>query len=296
MANFYQQISSGINNRQEQLRKLQLEQDALAKKKAMEGQRQNILQQYFQPAVPERQEMETVENPLARIMAEPKPQMEMSPVEGQQSWSPERAPQSPLMVAEQQMKTIPGKEAVFDPRGAMGALFGIGDMETAKSISDIEYKQNLMNGGQEKFNMTGRLIKLPDGSIVERRNSNRGGYQDVPISGELVGQLQKVDLGGVQQLVNPYTGQVIQEADVTSTPYQEFQSSPDRQAELAGAVEQAKVEAKSAAERSDEERKKTTGVDDQIRLVDQMRQSTLSLKRLVAAPMIQHTRTQSSLL
>ena len=270
MQNFYQQISSGINNRQEQLRQLQLQKEAMAKQKAMEGQRQNILQQYFQPAVPERQEMETVENPLARIMAEPKPQMEMSPVDGQQSWAPERAPQSPLMVADQQMKTIPGKEAVFDPRGAMGALFGIGDMETAKSISDIEYKQNLMNGGQEKYGMTGRLIKLPDGSVVERRYSNRGDYKDTPVSGELVGQLQKVDLGGQQQLINPYTGEVIREEAVTATPYQSFQMSPDAQGDVAEAEAAARKRGEVSGTKEAGAEGKIETLDKTIGLVDQL--------------------------
>lgn len=144
MANYYQQISGGINDRQEQLRKLQLEKDALAKQKAMEGQRQNILQQYFQPAVPERQEVEAVSNPLAQFMGEqpqqqyqnlvaatPKPVNNL--VERQTNVQPQGG-----VIPETQMKTIPGKEAVFDPRGAMGALFGVGDTETGKQMADLE--------------------------------------------------------------------------------------------------------------------------------------------------------------
>lgn len=143
MANFYQQISSGVRGRDadmmalsDQRAKMQERQDAIRRQKELEGQRRNILQQYFQPAVPERQELEAVGNPLAQFMGE-QSQQPANLVE-QKSQGMGAAPSAASLVPETRMKTIPGKEAVFDPRGAMGALFGAGDTETAKQMADIE--------------------------------------------------------------------------------------------------------------------------------------------------------------
>lgn len=235
MATYYEQITGAIRSpmeyqqermkRQADIQRMQDEQDLMK-------QRKNILQQFFQPAVAERQELAPVGvNPLAALM---QPEQPANMVESRFA-GVGRPADAGSIIPQYTSETIPGKKEVYDPRGAMGALFGIGDIDTAKSIANIEYKQNLMGGGQEKYSMTGRLIKLPDGSIVERRYSNRGDYKDTPVSGELVGQLQKVDLGGQQQLINPYTGEVIREESVTATPYQSFQMSPDAQADVAEA-------------------------------------------------------------
>ena len=276
MATYYEQITGAIRSPmeyQQERMKRQADIQRMQDEQELMKQRKNILQQFFQPAVAERQELAPVGvNPLAALM---QPEQPANMVESRFA-GVGRPASAGSIIPQYTSETIPGKKEVYDPRGAMGALFGIGDIDTAKSIADIEYKQNLIGGGQEKFNMTGRLIKLPDGSIVERRNSNRGGYRDVPISGELVGQLQKVDLGGVQQLINPYTGEVIREESVTATPYQSFQMSPTSQADVAGAVEKAKVTEKAAAEKSGEDIKKTSGIDDQLRLVDQMKELVLN--------------------
>ena len=57
MANYYQQISGGIRARDAEMRRIQQENDAIRSQKEMDSQRKNILQQYFQPATPDRQEI-----------------------------------------------------------------------------------------------------------------------------------------------------------------------------------------------------------------------------------------------
>lgn len=193
MATYYEQITGAIRSplemqqerlmRQSAIKKLQEEQDLMT-------QRKNILQQFFQPAVAERQELApTGGNPLEALMQQQQPanmvEARMAGV-GRPS-----APDS--MIPGYTSETIPGKKEVFDPRGAMGALFGIGDFEGGRAVSQIADGSR-----QDQYGTSGDLIRLADGSLVRRQYSTSGQYRDIPIQGELTApltQYQTAELG-----------------------------------------------------------------------------------------------------
>lgn len=141
MTNYYGQISSGIRGRQADMMALERDRMKMQQERAAQEQaaklaqtRQNILQQYFAPAQDELQAMGG--NSLQTMM--------------------DKIDQGQMPQGDIQTQIVQ-REARFDPRGAMGALFGAGDIEGAKSIADVARiqaeadKAMKVNGGKEVY-------------------------------------------------------------------------------------------------------------------------------------------------
>lgn len=121
MANYYGQISSGVRGRQADMMALERERMKMQQERAAQEQaaklaqtRQNILQQYFAPAQDELQAMGG--NSLQSMM--------------------DKIDQGQMPQGDIQTQIVQ-REARFDPRGAMGALFGAGDFEAATQMGDV---------------------------------------------------------------------------------------------------------------------------------------------------------------
>lgn len=138
MATYYEQITGAIRSPmeyQQERMKRQADIQRMQDEQELMKQRKNILQQFFQPAVAERQELAPVGvNPLAALM---QPEQPANMVESRFA-GVGRPASAGSIIPQHTSETIPGKKEVYDLRGAMGALFGVGDIEGGKQMADLE--------------------------------------------------------------------------------------------------------------------------------------------------------------
>lgn len=196
MANYYGQISGGIRGRQADMMALERERMRMQEERAAKEQaaqlaqtRQNILKQYFAPAQDELQAMGG--NSLQTMM--------------------DKIDQGQMPQGDIQTQVVQ-REARFDPRGAMGALFGAGDIEGARAVSQFAQGQR-----SDQFGTSGDLIEMPDGSLVRRQYSSSGDFRDIPIGGKLATPLtsyQQAELSVKEREQKRREEEAAREADI----------------------------------------------------------------------------------
>lgn len=158
--------------------------------------------------------------------------------------------------APEQLRTtkIEARPAAYDVDTAVARLRSIGDLDTADTLLNGEYKQAMAGsrtaGKGEKWYANRQLVKGSDGKMYNQIQSDQGNAKLVPVDGDLSGELKQMDLGGRKSWVNAYTGQPVSGFDVSPTAYQSWQMDDDAQAGQAMAVESSKVTGRLGAEKA----------------------------------------------
>ena len=170
--------------------------------------------------------------------------------------------------------TREARPASFDVDTAVARLRSIGDIETADSLLNGEYKQALAGaraaGKGEKWYANRQLVRGSDGKMYHQILSDAGNAKLVPIDGDLAGELKQMDVGGQKMWVNPYTGQPVRGFAVTPTAYQNWQMDDGAQAGQALAVESAKVTGRIGAEKSADYAEKGDKASDALAELDSL--------------------------
>jgi hypothetical protein len=252
--------------------KMRAEMDLMNQQRQMQAQRQEVLRNAYTAGGRAPAEVDQI-NPMMRLLGGQQQAPQANFVQRQQA--PDQGLDSviPQITAIRPQPDIP---ASFDTKKAMAGLFGMGDLEGAGKISDIQYKADMGGragaGGAEKWYGNARLVKGEDGGLYNEIMSNMGNTRLVPAGGATVGKLAVIGQGNQETMVNPYNGEIIKIFTVNPSPNIAAKAAVDEDAEkrapdLAREIEASKGEGKRRTENEEQ----TSAINDQLKLVDRLK-------------------------